>query len=624
MSRLSPSPTLVALASFAVLALAASATVAAAPNNALDAPLTVYTGTIVGNDGEPVRGATVSLFSTDEQRSISVYSQPDGAYKLPAVAAGKYKLRVRLMGWLDEWKDLKETTEPTPIQVRLRKAEGWALQSQRPGHDLMNMLEWEDEKDALNFRMMCAYCHQVGTVGFRSPEEPVDWEVMLTRMDGFQGLYEHTQDALVDKIVSVYGREAEEDWPDFVPPDPPSGEALKGEVREWLMGDQSGAVIHDLELGDDGLVYTVDMAQDVIETLDPATGSAPSTPCPAARTTCRRPASRPASTRSRRPRTATCGPPWPTRAGWPSSMSRRRNGGSAPAAPLRVRAAAIRILFVSRRTASCGGPTPAARAASASLRSIPRPGDGERWEVTEYKLPTADQVRGGGARGESRGVTPYGIDVAPNGHVFYTKLNGQRVGRIRPELDADDPEQIVEWKPPVHGPRRLHVAPDGIVWVPGWASGDIASFNEETEEWKVYDLPHGPNSLPYALNINPTNGEIWITGTGSDSMLRFDPKTEKFVEYRLPMQVTYTREIEFDEAGNAWTTNSNAPSRSRRAPSGLRADDLGGRRRLGLVRSVCRTRSIPAPGDGRGDWFAVGARTRQPGSAAGPFGGRSL
>ena len=133
----------------------------------------------------------------------------------------------------------------------------------------------------------------------------------------------------------------------------------------------------------------------------------------------------------------------------------------------------------------------------------PETWDGERWEVTEYKLPAADQVRGGGARGESRGVTPYGIDVAPNGHVFYTKLNGQRVGRIRPELDADDPDLIVEWKPPVHGPRRLHVAPDGIVWVPGWASGDIASFNEETEEWKVYDLPHGPELVALRAEHQP-------------------------------------------------------------------------------------------------------------------------
>ncbi|MCY3963617.1 MAG: carboxypeptidase regulatory-like domain-containing protein [Acidobacteria bacterium] len=556
------SSTLAALASLAILALVASVALAAAPNaNNLDAPLTVYTGTVVGNDGEPIRGATVSLFSTDESRSISVYSQPDGTYKLPAVPSGRYKLRVRLMGWLDEWKDLKETTEPTPIQVRLRQAEGWALQSQRPAHNLMNMMEWEDEKDALNFRMMCAYCHQVGTVGFRSPEEPVDWEVMLTRMDGFQGLYKHTQDVLVDKIVSIYGREAEDEWPDFVPPEPPSGESLKGEVREWLMGDQAGAVIHDLELGDDGLVYTVDMAQDVIETLDPVTGERAFYTVPggkdylsAASTT----------TGIHSIEKAEDGDMWVTLAysgqmaefdvetkEWrvgPGRAAPRPRGGY----PHTLRFAPDGILWWT----DAGSPS-----GVGVLSLDPDTWDGERWDVTEYKLPTADQVRGGGARGESRGVTPYGIDVAPNGHVFYSKLNGQRVGRIRPQLDADDPEQVVEWKPPVHGPRRLHVAPDGIVWVPGWASGDVASFNEETEEWKVYDLPHGPNSMPYALNINPVTGEIWITGTGTDSMLRFDPKTEEFVEYRMPMMVTYTREIEFDEAGNAWTTNSNAPSR---------------------------------------------------------------
>ena len=435
------------------------------------------------------------------------------------------------------------------------------MQSQRPAHDLMNMLEWEDEADALNFKMMCAYCHQVGTVGFRSPEEPVDWEVMLTRMDGFQGLYKHTQDVLVDKIVDVYGRDAEEDWTDFEPPEAPSGESLKGEVREWLMGDQAGAVIHDLELGDDGLVYTVDMAQDVIETLDPVTGErafytvpggkdylSPSTPTSGIHSI----------------EKAEDGNMWVTLA-YSGQMGefdvetkewRLGSGRTAPRPrggyPHTLRFAPDGILWWT----DAGSPN------GVGVMSLdPDTWDGERWEVTEYKLPTKDQVRGGGARGESRGVTPYGIDVAPNGHVFYSKLNGQRVGRIRPQLDAGDPERIVEWRPPVHGPRRLHVAPDGIVWVPGWASGDVASFNEETEEWKVYDLPHGPNSLPYALNINPTNGEVWITGTGTDSMLRFDPETEKFVEYRMPMMVTYTREIEFDEQGNAWTTNSNAPSR---------------------------------------------------------------
>jgi streptogramin lyase len=158
-------------------------------------------------------------------------------------------------------------------------------------------------------------------------------------------------------------------------------------------------------------------------------------------------------------------------------------------------------------------------------------------------------------------VTPYGIDVAPDGVVWYAKLNGNRLGRIDPKLPDDHPEKIVEWLPPVHGPRRFMVAPDGLIWVPGWASGDIASFDPKTEQWKVYPLPAGPNSLPYALHVEPKTGMIWVCGTGTDSMVRFDPKTEKFTEYPLPTRVTYTREVEFDDQGNVWVTNSNYPVR---------------------------------------------------------------
>ncbi len=97
--------------------------------------------------------------------------------------------------------------------------------------------------------MMCVYCHQVGTEGFRSPEEPVDWEVMVTRMDGFRGLYEHTQKTLVDKLLETYGLGAEEKWPAYTPPEAPKGEALQAEVSEWQMGKENDAMIHDLEVG---------------------------------------------------------------------------------------------------------------------------------------------------------------------------------------------------------------------------------------------------------------------------------------------------------------------------------------------------------------------------------------
>ncbi len=76
----------------------------------------------------------------------------------------------------------------------------------------------------------------------------------------------------------------------------------------------------------------------------------------------------------------------------------------------------------------------------------------------------------------------------------------------------------------------------------------------------MIDLPDALDQIPYALNIDP-KGNVWITGTGNDTVTKYDPKTEKMTEYRMPTRVTYTREFEFDEDGNVWTCNSNAPVR---------------------------------------------------------------
>jgi len=120
---------------------------------------------------------------------------------------------------------------------------------------------------------------------------------------------------------------------------------------------------------------------------------------------------------------------------------------------------------------------------------------------------------------------------------------------------------IKEWVPPFVGPRRLHVASDGMVWVPSYGSGVIGRFDPKTEDWKIFEMPNGENRIPYALNIHPKTGDIWITGTGSDTLIRLDPKTGHFTDYQMPSRVTFTREIEFDDHGNIWTTNSNSPLR---------------------------------------------------------------
>ena len=90
------------------------------------------------------------------------------------------------------------------------------LESQRPASSAFSMLKFDDPRDKMNFKMFCSYCHQVGTLGFRTPEKPVDWETMLRRMDGFGGLYPHTQDTIIQRLMETYKDDAVEKWPAFV------------------------------------------------------------------------------------------------------------------------------------------------------------------------------------------------------------------------------------------------------------------------------------------------------------------------------------------------------------------------------------------------------------------------
>ncbi len=138
-----------------------------------------------------------------------------------------------------------------------------------------------------------------------------------------------------------------------------------------------------------------------------------------------------------------------------------------------------------------------------------------------YKLPKEDQAVGQGV-GESRGRTPYGIDVAPNGHIWYTKLNGNRVGPHQPGSCPTATSRS--------GTRRS-AARAACTWPPtAWCGCPVAaracspSSIPTTEKWTVYDLPNKENQFPYALNIHPKTGDIWICGTTNDSMFRFIPK----------------------------------------------------------------------------------------------------
>ncbi len=494
-------------------------------------------GKVLGINGSGIEGVMVSAVDDEKRKWVSVFTQKDGTFSITGLRQVDHKVRTRLMGLADEWRSVvKAGTKDLVIETRA--ALGEELEIQRPASSAFSMLKFENPRDKMNFKMFCTYCHQVGTPGFRTPEKPVDWQTMIRRMDGFGGLYRHTQETIVDRLRKTYSEDGVAKWPKFNPPPAPTGAAAAAEITMWELDELHQGSFHDLEMGPDGKIYAVNISKGRLIILDPVSGE-------------------------------TQRIQYPKGAHGPHSIETANDGSlwtTMCASGQMVRFDPFGQQFETYSSAEYPKPR---GGYPHTLRINPRDEEGLIWytdagsnscfslhpithEVKEYKLLSAGQAIAAG-RGESRGITPYGIDYSPvDGSIWYSKLNGNRIGRIDPTQDDGG---VTEWNPPFRGPRRLHVAPDGMVWVPGFGSGVFGKFDPEKEKWTVYELPDSENQTPYALNVDK-DGIVWICGTANDTINRFDPESEVFVEFRLPMRVSYTREIEFDDDGNVWTSTS--------------------------------------------------------------------
>lgn len=520
-------------------------------------------GMIVDGDGHGIAGVMVSAIDAEHRKWTSVFTAKDGRFAIENLRDVKHHVRTRLMGLADEWvSDVAAGTND--LKVSTRPAVGEELELQRPASSAFGMLAFDNARDKLNFKMMCSYCHQIGTLGFRTPEKPVDWETMIRRMDGFGGLYPHTQETIIDRLMATYKDDAVKDWPRFVPPPPPTGAAALATITMWEMDKPLQGSFHDLEIGGDGKIYAVNISRHRMIVLDPETSEQTSIDYPR----------------------GTYGP----------HSIERANDGSLWTTMCATGQMVRYDIETNKFETYSSAEAPRKRGNYPhTLRINPNDPEGLIWYtdagsnscfsirpdthvVKEYKLLSAGQAMGAG-RGESRGITPYGIDYSPvDGMIWYSKLNGNRIGRIDPQAPDGD---IKEWNPPFRGPRRLHVAPDGMVWVPGFGSGVFGKFDPNHERWTVYELPDAENQIPYALNVDK-DGIVWICGTGNDTINRFDPRTETLVEIRLPTRVSYTREIEFDDDGNVWTSTS-GPARHME-------------RGVGAVIRISLPKSLPAGG----------------------------
>ena len=566
------------------------AVIAIAPSVAKSAEQAIR-GHVRDAEGIPIAAAMVSLRQGTPFHERTVFTDHAGVYQSTLEAGENFTVRVRRIGWRDLRRaDLAPLTPEVAASFDLvleRETDSAALAAQLPSNRWFSLLldEIDDETQREEFVRQCTYCHQQGSVATRQLRDDEEWQKLLSLMarmgatlspelrEQIPALWRRAYDP-ARAVAALVGTTPGDELAPVPEPD-----VLRAAVDEWELG-HAASMQHDLVVHPDGRIYSVDMMQDKLYRFDPETESRDAFSLP----------------QGDLPLGGVFGaasgplPPYANAHVGPHSLQVAPDGAIWMTLALGSQLArfdteteeweiheleeglyphtlrfdhAGRIWYTMAVSNHVGLLDPA----TGEQKSIRLPATSFRQALALRAMPVvlwlsqyfdlSGLASGEGAGGGVRMPVPYGIDVAPDGSIWFSQLNEHRIGRIDP--DTLEVEMI---DTPFSAPRRLRFDSKGRLWIPGFSSGLISRFDPESREFKSYPLPIEPigSETPYALNVQPGTDQVWICGTNSDSLIRFDPEQEVFTVYPLPTRVTYTREIDFDAQGRIWTSNSNLPA----------------------------------------------------------------
>ncbi|MBI2061381.1 MAG: carboxypeptidase regulatory-like domain-containing protein [Nitrospirae bacterium] len=531
-------------------------------------------GSVTDSAGAPVPGALVTATVTERAEHHTVYSDGEGRFALLLPTVGTIQMRARSQGFTDAGTEpVKLSSQPIIRPFVLKPVSPADRAALAPASAWYRNVRFPTPKLQAEFAIQCGMCHQQGNLFTRIPRAEADWTRVLDQMAAMGGV---VTKELRNQIPKVLNSTYTSLPPESVrSPAIPSGPLAGVEITEWDIGATT-SMPHDAIVGSDGRIYSVDMLGDNLFRLDPVTGerrrwSIPPEGAPPGGlmgTIAQRgfgafraaPRLGPHSLQE-----DSAGRIWITLSFWkglvrfdPKTESFTHvHQGPSGRYPHTLRFDRDGRLWYTLAVSNQVGLVLPGRD-TAKLINLPT-----RDLLQKFFMRTIRFWMKIGQRFPMK-VTPvndpelmpiaYGLDVAPDGGIWFSQFNNRRIGRIDPAT-----KRIDTFDTPFYGPRRLRVGADGIVWIPAYVDGALARFDPSTKKFKAFPLP-SPGDFPYALNISTRSGNIWICGANSDTLIRFEPRTEAFTSYPLPTRVTFCRDIDFDEQGNVWTSNSNLPA----------------------------------------------------------------
>jgi virginiamycin B lyase len=540
-----------------------------------------FSGKVTGADGNPIDGALVTFSHGSPPHTVTVFSDPDGSFRTRELGEGPWSVRARRIGWQD-----LETSEFDAGELALvmnREEDPAAVAAQLPANRwyalLLASIEKEEHREELV--RQCTYCHQQGNWATRVQRSEEEWQKVLSLMARMgAGLSPELRaqvpalfNTAYDPATAVPLLTSAMNEPDFAPA--PTADVRAAVIEEWQVGHQA-SMQHDLVVHPDGRVYSVDMMQDQLYRLDATNGeitswTLPETDLPLGGVFGGRNTPAPPNSNAHLgPHSLQVGPDGRL---WITLALGNQLAGFDPASESWTLVDVEEGYYPHTLRFDSRGRIWYTLAASNHVGMLD-PTTGEQRHV---RLPARDWQQdlalrmmpallwlnrnfdlGDVSAGEGMSAPiPYGVDVAPDGGIWISQLNEHRIGRIDP--DTFELEMI---DTPFTGPRRLRFDSKGHLWIPGFSAGLVSRFDTETREFRSWPIPIEPagSETPYALHVNHETDEVWICGTNSDTLIRFRPETEEWSVYPLPTRVTYTRELDFDERGRVWTSNSNTPT----------------------------------------------------------------
>lgn len=511
------------------------------------------------------------------QIDVTAFTGSTGKARLPD-AKEEVQVRARKPGYRDATVQVR--ADQPAIRITLQpETDPFKLAEAKPANAWLGGLQIGDEQTKKHFQMQCGFCHQQGNVFTRAERSPEEWNEVIRRMIRYGSrLPTDLQKSLPEKLSAGYRKLREN--PELVQGGIQWDEGLdKIEITEWPLGNAMSQM-HDMLIAANRMVYVADNIQDRLYEIDPATNAVTVYKIP------HKPGDAPGGLIAGRLKEF---PSHDSTSNAHSLAESKRDGHLfiTPSAQRRLvefdpvkktftlheigggfYPHTVRIdasdnvwftLALSNQIAKFDRTTQKFTLYDLPARSLKEKmtvaSIGTLFKLMSWGLPLSNWMPVDWAA--SGTPLPYGIDITPDGTVWFARLHTQEIGKIDPVSG-----KITMIPTPFIGPRRLRTDADGNLWIVAFAESKLAKYAPATGQFTLFDLPVTPkgSETPYALNVDKKRGIVWVNGNQSDALFGLDIRTGTWRTVPLPRRTTFTRDIEIDDDGTLYTSNSNFPS----------------------------------------------------------------